>query len=247
MKGCLIATFVEDVGVQGPPTPADIELLDPGAYVSNGSFTVLKVCIREYLVGLASWVEEILEEAEMTVQEQLFTDIGRVFTVASNRIHKICVLSSEDIGRFIDQNVRPPSILPNALVKTHPGDFLRQVCSFKFRLEHQYSDVHVDLIADEHRTLIMHYRHDEVLKQGIDSIHSTASFSEAWGVIGKDSFQNLTEFWGVIATLFAGTCAVESDFSILRWEKDDFRKSLSDFGLEAVLHAKQHLMIEKIL
>jgi hypothetical protein len=47
--------------------------------------------------------------------------------------------------------------------------------------------------------------------------------------------------------LFAGTCAVESDFSILRWEKDDFRKSLSDFGLEAVLHAKQHLMIEKIL
>ena len=94
----------------------------------------------------------------------------------------------------------------------------------------------------------MHYRSDEVLKQSIDSIKSTASFSEAWSIIGKGSFQNLAEFCGVIATLFAGTCTVESDFSILmRWEKDDFRKSLSDFGLEAVLQAKQHLMIEKIL
>ena len=123
----LIASFVEDVGVQGPLAPADIELLDPGAYMSSGLFTLLKVCIREYLVGLASWVEEILEEAEMIVQEQLLTDIGRVFTVACDRIRKICVLHSEDNGPFIDQNVLPP-ILPNALVKTRPGDFLHQVC-----------------------------------------------------------------------------------------------------------------------
>ena len=46
-------------------------------------------------------------------------------------------------------------VLPNALVKMRPGDFLRKVCAFKFRLEHQYSDAHVDLIADEHRALIM--------------------------------------------------------------------------------------------
>jgi hypothetical protein len=146
---------------------------------------------------------------------------------------------------FIDQNSLPP-ILPNALVKTRPGDFLRQVCSFKLLLEHQYSDAHVDIIADEHRALIMHYRNDEVLKNGIDSTKSTASFSEAWNVIGRDSFQNLAEFCGVIATLFPGTCTVESDFSTLRWEKDDFRKSLSDFGLEAVLQAKQYFTLEEI-
>ena len=168
-------------------------------------------------------------------------------TEACDRIRKICVLRTEDNGPFIDTQVLPP-IFPSTLVKTRPGDFLRQVCSFKFRLEHRYAVDHVDVIADEHRALIMHYRSDEVLKQSIDSIKSTASFSEAWSVIGKGSFQNLAEFCGVIATLFAGTCTVESDFSILmRWEKDDFRKSLSDFGLEAVLQAKQHLLIEKIL
>jgi len=52
------------------------------------------------------------------------------------------------------------------------------------------------------------------------------------------------EFCGVIATLFPGTSTIESDFSILRWEKDAFRKSLSDFGLEGMLQAKQWMFIE---
>ncbi len=38
------------------------------------------------------------------------------------------------------------------------------------------------------------------------------------------------ELCGVITTLFPGTSTVESDFLILHWEKDAFRKSLSDFG-----------------
>jgi hypothetical protein len=242
----LIATFIDDVSVQGPLSPEDIELLDPGAYVSSGLYAVLKICIREYLVGLASWVEQILEETEVSVQEQLLSDIGRVFTVACDRISNVCVLRNEDNGPYIDAELLPP-VLPNALVKIRPGDFLRKVCAFKFRLQHQYSDAQVDVIADEHRALIMHYRNDEVMKQGIDSLQSTSSFIEAWGVVGKDGFQNLAEFCGVIATLFPGTSTVESDFSVLRWEKDDFRKNLSDFGLEAVLQAKQHLMIQQIL
>ena len=139
-----------------------------------------------------------------------------------------------------------PPFLPNELVKTRPGDFLLQLCTFKFRLEHQYSDLHVDLIADEHRALIMHYRTDDVLRREIDSLDSTSSFVDAWSVLGKKSFPNLMEFCGVIATLFPGTSTVESDFSVLRWEKGDSRKSLSDLGLEAVLQSKQHLMIQHI-
>jgi hypothetical protein len=93
----LISTFVDDVGVQGPLSTADIELHEhAGAYVSSGSFSVLKVSIREYLVGLASWVEEIIEKADASTQDKLLTDIGRVVTVACDRIHSICVLRTED-------------------------------------------------------------------------------------------------------------------------------------------------------
>jgi hypothetical protein len=53
------------------------------------------------------------------------------------------------------------------------------------------------------------------------------------------------EYCGVVATLFPGTSSVESDFSILRWEKDLFPKRLSNFGLEGVMQAKQFLFIEQ--
>jgi hypothetical protein len=53
------------------------------------------------------------------------------------------------------------------------------------------------------------------------------------------------ELCGVIMTLFPGTSTVESDFSILRWEKDAFRESLLDFGSEGVLQAKQWLFIKQ--
>ena len=106
----------------------------------------------------------------------------------------------------------------------------------------------VDQIADEHKELIMQYRTDPILKQAIDSYPEGkgTSFTDAWSVLRSDGFQHLNSFCGGIATLFPGTCTVESDFSVLRWEKDSHRKSLSDFGLEAVLQAKQFLTIQQL-
>jgi hypothetical protein len=61
----LISTFVDDVGIQGPLSPADIEVHENvGANVSSSPLSVLKASICENLVVLASWVEEIIEEAD---------------------------------------------------------------------------------------------------------------------------------------------------------------------------------------
>ena len=43
-----------------------------------------------------------------------------------------------------------------------------------------------------------------------------------------------------MATAFPGTSNVESNFSIVKWEKDVMQMSLSDFSLEGILHAKQY-------
>jgi hypothetical protein len=53
------------------------------------------------------------------------------------------------------------------------------------------------------------------------------------------------EYCGVVATLFPRTSTVKFDFSIMHWEKDLFRKRLSNFGLEGVMQAKQFLFIEQ--
>jgi hypothetical protein len=100
----------------------------------------------------------------------------------------------------------------------------------------------------------MKYRTDKLFKQAIDSspdisAGGCSSFADAWKVVVNtinDGFQNLNAFCGGIATLFPGTCTVESNFSILRWEKHSLRISLSDFYLEAVLQARQFLMIQQL-
>jgi hypothetical protein len=83
-----------------------------------------------------------------------------------------------------------------------------------------------------------------MLKDGIDSLSSSSSFKDGWSLLGA-RFLNLMEYCGVVATFFSGTSTVEFDFSIMRWEKDLFRKRLSNFGLEGVMQAKQFLFIEQ--
>lgn len=249
----LIRTFIEDVGIEGPLMQDVIELRDPETHASSGSYSISLPQVREYLCGLASWVEGLINEVDNDLQNQLLRDIGMVYSVACDRIDNICVLRSRDNSPFVDEHSLPP-VLPKELVNTRPRDFLRMVCKHSFRLDHHAPDDDdddddiVDQIADEHKELIMQYRTDPILKQAIDSYPEGkgASFTDAWSVLRSDGFQHLNSFCGGIATLFPGTCTVESDFSVLRWEKDSHRKSLSDFGLEAVLQAKQLLTIQQL-
>jgi hypothetical protein len=135
-------------------------------------------------------------------------------------------------------------VLPHELIKLSAAEFIRKMRCYSYRLEQRYSSEHIDTIADEHKQLLHAYQTEQVLKQSINALSSQSAFKDGWSLLGR-RFLNLMEFCGVIATLFLGTSTVESDFSILRWEKDAFGKSLSDFGLEGVLQAKQWMFIEQ--
>ena len=63
------------------------------------------------------------------------------------------------------------------------------------------------------------------------------SFDTAWAVV-KGWFEILRDFCGGIAAVFANTMSVESDFSILGLERDEYRLSMTDLSLEGVLHCK---------
>ena len=92
--------------------------------MSSRSFSVLKVSIREYLVGLASWVEEIIEEADASTQEtncSLALDVSSPWLAIAFTTFSFYALRTT---LFIDENTLPP-ILPNALVKTRHQRLLR--------------------------------------------------------------------------------------------------------------------------
>jgi hypothetical protein len=130
-----------------------------------------------------------------------------------------------------------PPVLPHELIELSVADFIRKIRQHAFRLEHCYSSTQIDLIVDEHKALIHAHKCEPVLMDGIDLLSSSSSFKDGWSSLGA-RFPNLMEYCGVVATLFPGTNTLESDFLILRWEKDLFRKRLSNFGLEGVMQAK---------
>jgi hypothetical protein len=78
----LIASFIDDVGVTGPLTAELIANIDPLTHVISGRYVVALSSVREFLVGLASWADTLLNEADESDQTDLQHDIALVYVTA---------------------------------------------------------------------------------------------------------------------------------------------------------------------
>lgn len=52
-------------------------------------------------------------------------------------------------------------------------------------------------------------------------------------------FCELNQFDGCLASMLLNKATVESDFSLIDYEKNDYRHSLTDFSIEGILRANQ--------
>ena len=98
-------------------------------------------------------------------------------------------------------------------------------------------DIHQ--ISREFLDLLREYREEPSFRKKIDACTDNETFSGAWKVTDSH-FLHLRQFCGDLTSIFPNTATVESDFSTIDWEKDDYRSSLTDFSLEGVLFCKQH-------
>ena len=234
----------------GPLTAEMIGDLDPSIHVIDETYAVSLSSVGEFLSGLASWIDELIDKASDEARNNSFNDIGSVYVTACNLIDSICdsicVHCNDNNDRFDDPTLLPPA-LPHEVVKLSASQFLRKIRKDAFRLDHRYTACQIDLIADEQKTLRYAYRTEPALKGAIDQLLGRLSFKEGWSAIAGNRFHNLKDYCGVVASFFPGTSTVESDFSVLRWEKDGFRKRLSDLRLEGVMQATQHCLIQQLL
>jgi hypothetical protein len=83
------------------------------------------------------------------------------------------------------------------------------------------------------------YREENALRVAADKCSDLRTdFDVGWNhCVGR--FPKLQEFCGGLASIFPNTSTVESDFSVIGWEKDEYRQCLTDFSLESIVHAKQ--------
>ena len=85
----------------------------------------------------------------------------------------------------------------------------------------------------------------QLLLQRTAAFHSPSKRARVHVALTLNSprYVNLLVAWQVF---FFGTSSVESDFSIIRWEKDDNRSGLTDFSLKGILQAKQAQRLQNV-
>jgi hypothetical protein len=66
-----------------------------------------------------------------------------------------------------------------------------------------------------------------------------SKFADVWHLLGE-KFTPLCDFADGLATVSPGTATAESDFSLMKWEKNKFRSAQTDFSLEGILQYKQY-------
>ena len=100
-------------------------------------------------------------------------------------------------------------------------------------------------MEEEHRDLVQAAAAKPALLGALDACKDGVSFADGWSVV-KGCFESLHRFVGGIALVFLGTLQVESDFSIIKAEKDIFQTSITNLSLEGILHSKQFNMLDLV-
>ncbi len=96
----------------------------------------------------------------------------------------------------------------------------------------------IDKIEHQHTKLLVAYNSEPLLKSALDNCDKNTTFNAGWEII-EGRFEILKSFCGGIASVFPNTASVESDFLVWKWEKDEFRMSLTDISLEGIMQCKQ--------
>jgi hypothetical protein len=140
-----------------------------------------------------------------------------------------------------------PPVMPAELVTMRTAKFISDVLdTYRDHVSRWWPAIEIGQIEKDHKKLVAEYNAIEsVVKTKIDQHDHTTSFNSAWDDL-KRRFEALRAFSGNLASAFPNTTSVESDFSILEWEKDDNRKAMTNLSLEGTFQAKQRELVMSI-
>ena len=138
-----------------------------------------------------------------------------------------------------------PATWPHELAKIRGREFGDILLTYIDRLRRFLTEESISNIEHQHRGLVFAYQNEPALKSALDQCDHNTSFQVAWTIV-EGWFNALRDFCGGIATIFANTATVESDFSVLGWEKDEYRMSLTDISLEGIMQCKQFNLLSRL-
>jgi hypothetical protein len=161
-----------------------------------------------------------LEPKECT---EVLDAVGKILLSIVNGLNSVEALCDEVNDASIDGM---PPCLPHELLALKPRDIVQLVLKFQDRLLVSLTQNSIDLIMDQHKKLLNAVSKEPRFQIALARHSEHTDFSDAWKTPSiKDWFIELMEFCGGLVSPFPNTATVESDFSVLKWEKDLHRST----------------------
>jgi hypothetical protein len=231
------------VGMQGPPSPEEIlDILAAQPAETSGAFIVTHESVRTALDGLGLWMMKQTNNLHADDLYSVIGTVGKLFVGAADGISRING-ERDETNKATDEL---PPVLPLELCRIDMRQFVKLQQSQRDRLLPFFGDDGIESISKDFAEFLRAFREEPKFKEAVGgNSGNDMGFTEGWSPT-NDRFSMLQKFCGGLASAFPNTATVESDFSIIGWEKDDNRVDLTDFSLEGILHSKQFKELKKL-
>lgn len=210
--------------------------------IRNGAFEVSQTSIEGFIQGCGSFVQDMFDELASDEKVDIVQAVGQLSVDLALKVH---LIEPEQCRERIYKEGLPPC-LPHELASMTPGEFVSVILRYRARLQKVMTAEEIGAVEEDQRGIRRALQNEPAIKAMMMRLSSSSSFQVAWAPL-EERFPNLCKFAGGISTIYPGTSRVESDFSIMKWEKNDYRTSLMDLSLEGIMHAKQFKELQTLV
>lgn len=236
----MIADFVTWMDLRPLGELNDIE---PSTVVQEGDWFVNKDSLQAHISDQGSVFRDLYQGLHDVEKTTILEEIGKF---AIRFVTDASKVQAERDSRNLARELEAPPVMPADIAKLRHSVFLSDVLDpYRGHLTKHWSAEKIDELEKDQRDLVAAYGREAALKLALDGHDEKWLFNEAWDAV-KPRFKTLREFCGGLATAFPNTASVESDFSIIKWEKDAHRTSLTSLSLAGIMHSKQFSILKDI-
>ncbi|CAM6007289.1 unnamed protein product [Sphagnum balticum] len=197
----------------------------------DDSWWILMLFVHEIASIAAILCKSLQRHGALLCNQQ--NTLKRLVLEINNKVGIVGILTEAQRGA-IDEATHQLS--DSATMWSHS---LPSVACHRERLDYTFSNEEIENIGCQHKALCDLYRRQPDVKSSIDSFDDSAAYRDVW--IGLHNMYPLLEkFVSGLATIFPDTSTVESDFSVVKYEKNKNCMSLTDASLKGILHVKQY-------
>lgn len=203
-------------------------------YIHCGAFCITIKAVSDFIQDTGRSAQELYKKVSTSDIEFVCRSFGQVVVDVLNGLSTIVAIRAHRNSPMEDV----PKTTPVQLATMPHRHFLALVDSLSVKLRVAWDEDDLEALENEHDLLTQRYSHDPAFKKELDAHAPNSSFKSMWSPL-EHQFPFMCQLAGGLSCVFPNTSTVESDFSILNWEMDEFRESLSDISLAGILHCKQ--------